>query len=305
MSIKYRLAVIGAVDGGAVAVERGGKLLPLATVLGTEANGLPHSEPADLMPLLRDWSKWHAVLVAQVEASAALFEVQGTPANAARFLSPLAAPGKIVCIGSNYHDHIAEMGIPMAPSYPYSFLKPANNTIRGSGDAVSVPKKARMMDWEAELGVVIGTMCSDVPVERALDVVAGYTNFNDLSARDWLATRPPVGIDWVQHKAFDGFAPMGPYLLPAQFVDDPQDLPVRLSLNGEIRQDSSTAQMVFSVAEIIAHLTGIMTLFPGDVIATGTPSGTGHGAKPPRYLRNGDEVRMEIGALGELVTPIG
>lgn len=305
MSVNYRLAVVDADEGAAIVVASGDKLILLPRVLGAEFEGLLPDKPADLMPLLCDWPKWNAVLTRRVDASAGLFEAEGAEAAAARFLPPLAAPGKIVCIGANYHDHIAEMGIAMTPSYPYSFIKPANNTIRGSGDTVLVPRKAQMMDWEAELGVVIGTICRDVPVEDALDVVAGYTNFNDLSARDWLEKRPPVGVDWVQHKAFDGFAPMGPYLLPAQFVDDPQDLRVRLSLNGEIRQDSSTAQMVFSVAEIIAHLTTIMTLFPGDVIATGTPAGVGHGAKPPRYLRNGDEVRMEIGALGELVTPIG
>ena len=192
----------------------------------------------------------------------------------------------------------------MTPAYPYSFLKPWKNTLRGSGESVAVPDGVRMMDWEAELAVVIGAPAARVSAADALDYVAGYANFNDLSARDWLASRPPVGIDWVRHKAFDGFAPFGPYFVPAQFVPDPQNLAVRLWVNGEPRQESSTEQMVFGVAAIIAHLTSIMTLAPGDVIATGTPAGVGHGREPQQFLRPGDEVRIEIGPLGELVTPI-
>jgi 2-keto-4-pentenoate hydratase/2-oxohepta-3-ene-1,7-dioic acid hydratase in catechol pathway len=161
-----------------------------------------------------------------------------------------------------------------------------------------------MMDWEAELAVIIGTRCRDVPEERALDVVAGYANFNDLSARDWIASRPPIGVDWVQHKNFDGFGPFGPYFVPAVFAGDPQALPVRLWVNGVLKQDGTTATMVYGVAAVVAHLSQIMTLEPGDVIATGTPAGVGHGRKPPEYLKPGDEVRMEIGNLGELVTPI-
>ena len=301
----YRLAVVRAEAGVRVVVERQGRMLPLDDVAGSEGAALlAGGAPSDLMPVLVRWSDWDALLSRRVKSNAAAFESDGTSAAEARFLPPVASPGKIVCIGSNYHDHIAEMAIPMTPTYPYSFLKPANNTVRGSGDAVAVPKKARMMDWEAELGVVIGVECVDVTAARALDVVAGYLNFNDLSARDWLEKRPPVGIDWVQHKAFDGFAPMGPYLLPGRFVDDPQDLPVRLDVNGATKQASNTGQMVFGVAAVIEHLTSIMTLYPGDVIATGTPAGVGHGARPPQYLKSGDEIRMEIGLLGELVTHI-
>ncbi|KQX17434.1 MULTISPECIES: fumarylacetoacetate hydrolase family protein [unclassified Sphingomonas] len=294
----YRLAVVRARDGrGTVVVEHGGCLLPLDTVLP----GRFATSPADLQPLLDDWVKVDADIAAFVDATAAAF-AGGQPAAAADFLAPLALPGKIVCIGSNYHDHIAEMPIPMVPTYPYSFIKPVNNTVRGPGEPVAVPRRSSMMDWEAELGVIIGTTCSDVAADGALSVVAGYVNFNDLSARDWLATKPPVGVDWVQHKAFDGFAPFGPYLVPARFVADPQDLPVRLSVNGVTKQDSSTAEMVFGVAAIIEHISSIMTLYPGDLIATGTPAGVGHGRN--EYLKPGDEVRMEIGPLGELVTPI-
>ena len=304
MSKIYRLAVIQSDTGTQVVIEKSGRLLPIDRVLGTDWSSYASNKSNDLMPILSDWPKWKSVLAEKSETTESLFQSDGLFAHDVRFLPPISSPGKIICIGSNYHDHIAEMAIPMTPTYPYSFLKPANNTVRGSGDSVAVPKRSNMMDWEAELGVVIGEECSSVDAANALNVVAGYLNFNDLSARDWLDKRPPVGIDWVQHKAFDGFAPMGPYFLSSEFVDDPQSLPVRLSVNGQVRQNSSTKHMVFGVAAIIEHLTSIMTLYPGDVIATGTPAGVGHGAKPPQYLQAGDEVRMEIGNLGELVTHI-
>jgi 2-keto-4-pentenoate hydratase/2-oxohepta-3-ene-1,7-dioic acid hydratase in catechol pathway len=303
MTELYRLAVVRSGNGKAAVVEHRERLLPLETLIGAEAMEQLGGKPGDLMPLLVNWEKWEPLLHDAVQRNLSSFAA-GQSVNDVRFAVPIAAPGKIICIGANYHDHIAEMAIPMAPSYPYSFLKPANNTLRASGDGVAVPKNVEMMDWEAELGVVIGVTCRDVGVGSALGVIAGYTNFNDLSARDWLASRPPIGVDWVRHKAFDGFAPMGPYLLAARFVEDPQRLAVRLSVNGIVKQDSSTQQMVFGVAEIIAHLTSIMTLHPGDVIASGTPAGVGHGQKPPQFLKAGDEVRMEVGRLGVLVTPI-
>lgn len=296
----YRLAVVRSGDRDVAVVEQDGRLLPVAALLGDAALGALD----DLAPLLQDWARWSGALDAAVATAGERFRSEGSPVAEARFRPPLKAPGKLICIGANYHDHIAEMPIPIVPTYPYSFLKPASNTLRGSGEAVVAPAGVKMFDWEAELAVIIGTTCKDVSEADALGVIAGYANFNDFSARDWIASRPPIGVDWVQHKGFDGFAPFGPYLLPARFVADPQDLPVRLSVNGIVKQDSTTAQMVYGIAPIIAHLTSIMTLSPGDVIATGTPAGVGHGRKPPEYLKPGDEVRMEIGALGELVTPI-
>jgi 2-keto-4-pentenoate hydratase/2-oxohepta-3-ene-1,7-dioic acid hydratase in catechol pathway len=293
----YRLAVVSASDKREAVVEYQGRLLSLATVLG----GRLGSCLDDLLPVLENWDESDALIAAFVADKPEAFDA-GSSAAEAHFLAPLAAPGKLVCIGSNYHDHIAEMAIPMTPTYPYSFIKPVNNTVRGPGDPVAVPKKAKLMDWEAELAFIIGKTCVDVSAEDALDVVAGYVNYNDLSARDWLESRPPVGIDWVQHKAFDGFSPFGPYLVPARFIPDPQVLPVRLSVNGVLKQDSNTGDMVFGIAAIIEHLTSIMTLYPGDLIATGTPAGTGHGKGD--YLKAGDVVSMEVGPLGELVTPI-
>ena len=301
MSDLWRLAVLDTADGPEVVIERAGLLASVSAVLGEEGREL--GVLTDLMPLLIDWPRWSAILEDRIAYGDNAFSNAYRAADV-KFRSPLTAPGKIVCIGANYHDHVAEMPIPMIPKYPYSFLKPANNTLRGSGDSVAVPSTVNKMDYEAELAAVIGVTCKDVTAANALSVIAGYANFNDLSARDWLETRPPIGVDWVRHKAFDGFAPFGPYLLPAKFVDDPQDLPLKLTVNGETKQDSSTAQMIYGVAAIIEHLTSIMTLHPGDIIATGTAAGVGHGRKPPVYLKSRDEVRMEIGDLGELVTPI-
>ena len=134
--------------------------------------------------------------------------------------------------------------------------------------------------------------------------IAGYSLLNDVSARDWIAEAPSLGIDWVMQKAFDGFAPMGPLITPATFVPDPQKLSIILSVNGQVKQNSTTANMIFSVREIIEHLSSIMTLEPGDVIATGTPAGVGHGRKPPEYLKPGDRMVVEIEGLGQLVTPV-
>ena len=297
----YRLAVVRSADGRKVVVEHRGRLLPVDATLGGKIGLAVEAKLTDLQPILNQWETWDALIAEYVQENSGAFD-RGMATAEAEFLAPLVAPGKFVCIGSNYRDHIAEMPIPMTPTYPYAFTKPVNNTARGPGDAVAVPRKVKMMDWEAELGVVIGKTCVEVSAANALGVVAGYVNFNDLSARDWLDKRPPIGVDWVQHKAFDGFAPFGPYLVPARFIPDPQNLMVRLSVNGVVKQDSNTSEMVFGVAAIIEHLTSIMTLYPGDIIATGTPAGTGHGKK--EYLKAGDVVRMEVGPLGELTTPI-
>lgn len=294
----YRLAVLRAAQGPVVVAEQGGKLVPLADLL---AGAGPFE---DLGPIVERWEVLGPMIDRAIAAGGARFAASVLDGAQAHFAVPFARPANIICIGANYHDHVAEMPVPMVPSYPYAFLKPTRNTLRATGDAVVAPRHVAMMDYEAELGVVIGRPCKDVDAANALDCVAGYCNFNDLSARDWIASRPPIGIDWFTHKGHDGFAPMGPYFLPAQFVPDPQALPVWLSVNGVTKQDSSTAQMIFGVAAIIAHLSRTATLAPGDVIATGTPAGVGHGRRPPEYLKPGDEVQMAIGDLGTLTTPI-
>lgn len=294
----YRLAII-IVEGQRVAVvEREDRLVPLyRLVVGTEPLN-------DLGPLLEDWPAWQAKIEAGIAAHPELFDASGIDAKSATFALPFERPANLICIGANYHDHVAEMPVPMTPTYPYGFLKPVRNTVRATGEPVLAPRHVSMMDWEAEMGAVIGRAGKNVSIDDALGLVAGYVNFNDLSARDWIASRPGVGIDWLIHKGHDGFAPIGPYFVPAKFIPDPQALPVKLTVNGVVKQDSSTAQMIYGVAEIIVHLTTVMTLMPGDIIATGTPAGVGHGRKPPEYLKPGDTVEMEIGPMGRLVTPI-
>ncbi len=263
--------------------------------------------PASLLGLIEEWSYWNEKLPQVVNAVFAngVQEVSGAlRQDELQWLAPLLYPRKLICIGTNYQDHIAEMGITQRPKYPYSFMKPATTTLIGAGTPVHLPEQAKQVDWEAELAVVIGQKARHVRGEDAMACVAGYSLLNDVSARDWLAESPPVGVDWVMQKAFDGFAPMGPLITPAAFVADPQQLSITLTVNGQVKQNSNTANMVFSVREIIEHLTAIMTLEPGDVIATGTPAGVGHGKRPPEYLRSGDTMVVEIEGLGQLETPI-
>jgi len=304
VDFKYRLASVQVGGADVLIAEHNGRHLPVRAALNREDLGrLPVGGPTDLMPLLAQWNYWRGVLPLRLADAVDAFEAHGS-LEAGSFRPPVALPRKLICIGANYHDHIKEMPIPVVPTYPYAFLKPASTTLRGSGQPVFAPRQVQMLDWEAELAVVIGTACRDVPVARALEVVAGYSALNDLSARDWIASRPAIGVDWVLHKSFDGFAPMGPYFVPAALVPDPQKLPITLTVNNEVKQRSNTEQMVFGVPEIIAHLSSVMTLEPGDVIATGTPAGVGIGRKPPEFLKPGDVVRIEIGEFGPLVTPI-
>lgn len=215
-----------------------------------------------------------------------------------RLTAPIPAPGKIICIGLNYRDHAAEAGMPV-PEEPVLFAKFANSVV-GDGAEVHVPAIVEEVDWEAELAVVIGRPGRDIPLEDALDHVAGYACANDLSGRV-LQRR---GGQWTRGKAIDGFLPLGPWLTTADEVPDPQDLRIQCHVNGETVQDSSTSQMVFGVAALIAEISRTITLEPGDLISTGTPPGVGMGMKPPRYLADGDEVVVEIERLGRLTTTI-
>ena len=264
--------------------------------------------PASLLEVVEEWPYWNeklAQIVNAVFANGTVQEVSGAlTQDELQWLAPLLYPRKLICIGTNYQDHIAEMGITQRPKYPYSFLKPPTTTLIGSGTPVHLPEQAKLVDWEAELAVVIGQKARHVRGEDAMVCIAGYSLLNDVSARDWIAEAPPLGIDWVMQKSFDGFAPMGPLITPAAFVVDPQRLSITLTVNGQVKQNSNTANMVFSVREIIEHLTSIMTLEPGDVIATGTPAGVGHGKHPPEYLHSGDTMVVKIEGLGQLETTV-
>jgi 2-keto-4-pentenoate hydratase/2-oxohepta-3-ene-1,7-dioic acid hydratase in catechol pathway len=211
-----------------------------------------------------------------------------------RILAPVRRPGKIICIGLNYHDHCREQGID-TPQYPILFAKFAN-AVTDPGAAVKRPVATEKLDLECELGVVIGRRASRVRRSDALEHVFGYTVLNDITMRDLQRD----DNQWLRAKGSDGFAPIGPAVVTADEVPDPQALRVRSSVNGETWQDSSTAEMIFDVATLVAFVSRTITLEPGDLIATGTPAGVGHFADPPRYVVGGDVMRCEIEGIGTL-----
>lgn len=207
---------------------------------------------------------------------------------------PIARPGKIVCIGLNYRDHAAESGMAL-PAEPVIFFK-ATTALAGPDDDVIMPRGGSKLDWEVELAAVIGVRASYVPEAAALDHVAGYALHNDYSERAFQLER---GGQWVKGKSADTFAPMGPYLVTRDEIPDPQRLSMWLRVNGERRQQGSTADMIFGVAALVSYVSQFMTLLPGDVISTGTPAGVALGMKPePRYLVPGDTVELGIDGLG-------
>jgi len=211
---------------------------------------------------------------------------------------PIERPGKIVCIGLNYRDHAVEQGVPL-PERPLLFAKWPNALI-GPGEPIVIPEVATQVDYEAELGVVIGARVRNVSIENALEAVRGYVCVNDVSARDLQFSDG----QWTRGKSPDTFCPVGPTLVPAADVPDPQALAIRCTVNGQTLQDSSTSNMVFGVADLIAFVTQAITLEPGDLIATGTPAGVGAFRKPPVWLQAGDEVTIEIEGIGELTNPV-
>ena len=214
--------------------------------------------------------------------------------SAIKLAAPIPNPDKILCIGLNYADHAAESGQPL-PDYPIVFSK-YSNTVIGSGDAIVLPKVTDQVDYEAELGFVIGKRARHVSEADALEYVAGYLNVNDVSARDY-QTRTS---QWTMGKSFDTFAPMGPALVTADELPDPHNLAIRLWIGDDTLQDSSTSQLIFSVPQLLADISEVMTLEPGDIVSTGTPPGVGAARTPPRWLRPGETVNMEIEGLGVL-----
>ena len=225
----------------------------------------------------------------------ALPAVEGNP----RIGAAVARVETFYAIGLNYAQHAAEAGME-PPKEPILFNKSAS-CLAGPNDALTLPKGSEKSDWEVELGVVIGKRAQNVSVEEALSYVAGYCVINDVSERAYQIER---GGQWTKGKSAPGFGPVGPYLVTADEVPDPQALGLRLSLNGEMVQDNFTSDMIFSVAEIISHMSEFMALVPGDVIATGTPEGVGMGMKPQRFLRVGDVMELEIDGLGSQRTEV-
>jgi 2,4-didehydro-3-deoxy-L-rhamnonate hydrolase len=211
---------------------------------------------------------------------------------------PIDRPSKIVCVGLNYRDHAEEQGTEL-PSAPLLFAKWPNALI-GPGEPIVIPSVSNQVDYEAELGVVIGKRVRRVSEENALEAVRGYTCLNDVSARDLQFSDG----QWTRGKSADTFCPVGPQLVPAAEVPDPQALGIRCVLNGVAMQDSTTANMIFTVAEVIAYASATMTLEPGDLIATGTPAGVGAFRDPQVFMQPGAEITIEIEGLGSLTNPV-
>ena len=276
-------------------------------VPGVEIDGavrrLPGDWPLRMTDILDDWATWSARL-----RDLDLAGLAGV--SAAVLHAPITYPRKVLCTGSNYFDHAKEMGsgTPSSAEEPFFFMKPPTTTIIGPGATIPLPEGIEgRLDWEVELGVVIGKRCKNVSVEDALGVVAGYVVAVDVSARALFA-RPDAALlsftyDWFRHKSLDGFCPTGPGLVPSWLVGDPGELDISLSVNGQMKQSSNTREQVIEVAGLIASASRYVTLEPGDLILTGTPAGVGM----PRgeYLVAGDVLVAEIDGIGRLSNAVG
>ncbi len=235
---------------------------------------------------------------ASADAVAAITERVTVARGAARLHAPIADPGKFICIGLNYRDHAEEAGQPI-PKEPPVFPKWAN-AILDPGEPILRPRGSKQLDWEVELGVVIGRTTRFVTKEQALDYVAGYTIINDVSARDFQF----ITSQWAAGKIGDTMAPVGPYLADRTEIKDPHVLDLKLWVNGTQMQTGNTRTFIFDVRYIVSYLSGLMTLEPGDLIATGTPPGVGFARKPPVFLQPGDTCKLEITGLGTLENPV-
>ncbi|CAJ0775094.1 putative protein YisK [Ralstonia chuxiongensis] len=282
----------------------GDALYDMQTVL-KEATG--DTTPIDVDALVRDWDQSGAAAVQQFEAAArAIAEgtIAAKPLIGYRLRVPFT-PRRIFAAASNYYEHAREMGTELAPreeSTPYMFMKAETSVVPTLAE-VRIPPQAERVDWEVELAVVIGKPGRQIAIEDALDYVAGYTVLNDVSARDLnRRTDYPFKHDWFRGKSFDTFGPLGPWLVPRSCIAEPQNLRMRLTVNGETMQDGNTSEMIFSVAEQIHYLSSILTLQPGDVIATGTPTGVGMGRGI--YLKPGDVMVASIDGIGSIENPL-
>ena len=284
-------------------VEHQGRTLACLEVHGRYVPLSSAALPDSVVALFDQWPAHSATLqqlAAHCEPGAGL-----APADV-RLLAPLRYPGKILCAGANYYDHLAEMGMPGAKKEDqrlFFFMKPPRNAVVGPGATVHMPIGTKAFDWEIELAAVIGKTARNVSVEDALSHVAAYTVAIDFSARDH--NRAPetfYKLDWVAGKANDTCCPLGPRLVPASAIGNPQDIGLKLWVNGQIKQDGRSSQMIFSIAEQIATASRIMTLDPGDVLLTGTPAGVG--SPKQTFLSVGDQVDAEIEGIGRLSVTI-
>lgn len=259
--------------------------------------------PDSVFDLLAQWETNLPKLKSLAEQATAHTDL--VLSETAATLPPVLYPGKILCAGANYYDHLQEMGVPAEKKDQrlFFFFKPARQAAIGDGQHAPIPKNCQKYDWEIELAMVIGKTAKDLTLENAMEHVAGYTIAIDLSARDFArAPEQFYKFDWVAAKANDASCPIGPALIPACFVKDPQNLDLKLELNGQLKQDANTSGMIFDLREQLVRLTEIMTLEPGDIVLTGTPSGVG--AARGEFLTPGDQLYAHISGLGTLSTTI-
>jgi 2-keto-4-pentenoate hydratase/2-oxohepta-3-ene-1,7-dioic acid hydratase in catechol pathway len=301
----YKLVTFASDSGARAGLVVGNRLVDIAKTTGK-------TDHQSVLGLLSDWAASSATL----RTIARQADGTGMLLSETRLLAPIPVPGTIFCAGANYADHAAEMARRRGQEPPpdphtlglrsWHFIK-ASRCVVGPDATIPLPRASKRVDWEAELAVVIGRKAKDVPEAEALAYVAGYTIANDLSARDLsrregLPETSSFKNDWVGQKCFDGSCPLGPWIVPAEDVPDPHDLAIELSVNGEVKQSSNTGQMIFSINEQIADLSARMTLWPGDVILTGTPAGVG--SARGEFLKPGDVIRIRINRIGELINTI-
>ncbi len=296
----YKIVTYDAGKGSRAGIVAGDRLIDAAEASGNAAY-------ATTLGIFADWEAAEAKLA----ALAADTNTKSTVLDWSQLQAPVR-PAAIYCAGANYSDHVTEMNAAQGKGpepdphtlglKPWHFIKSAH-AIVGPGVAVKIPPETKKMDWEVELGAIIGKTAKRVSEADALKYVAGYTVTNDLSARD-LGWRPPVPntspfySDWLAHKSFDGSAPIGPWIVPASEIGDPQNLGIRLSVNGVVKQDSNTSKMIYNLAEQIAQLSLRITLHPGDLIMTGTPAGVGAGRN--EFLKPGDSLELWCEKVGTL-----
>jgi 2-keto-4-pentenoate hydratase/2-oxohepta-3-ene-1,7-dioic acid hydratase in catechol pathway len=284
-------------------IEAEGNLYPLAA--GAARLGMRGID-GNLAACFADWERAFPTLATMAESVKRSCAELARPLAGARLLAPLRYPGKVLCAGANYYDHIAEMGVADTRKEAqrlFFFFKPPRNAVVGPGKTVRMPLDTKAFDWEIELAAIIGRPARAVSEKGALAAIAAYTVAIDFSARD--LNRVPESffkLDWVAGKAHDTCCPMGPVAVPAAFIADPQDLALVLKVNGETKQNARSSGMIFSIAEQIAKLSRIMTLDPGDVVLTGTPAGVG--APKGTFLKVGDKVDATIEGIGTLSVEI-
>ncbi|HSB72492.1 MAG TPA: fumarylacetoacetate hydrolase family protein [Candidatus Methylomirabilis sp.] len=294
-------------DGGVVDLNRGYMLLLATRGVMDFREQADRELPADMLGFL---DRWDQSLPLAKDVLAFSREVQGRggrleqaiwhPMEVVRLCAPILNPRKIICLGLNYRDHAAETKQEIPPE-PALFSKFATSII-GPEEPILIPSVSREVDYEAELAFIVARRGRHVSKAEALDHVAGYTAFHDVSARDYQLRKP--GGQWMLGKTFDTFAPMGPALVTREDLPDPQALDITMTVNGEVLQSSNTEHQAFTVSDIVAYCSHVFTLEPGDVIATGTPGGVGFARKPPRFLKEGDVAVVEIQGIGALRNPV-